>query len=119
MIPVVLLENAKDKLGRSFQESEIREQLIGKDFYGELGVPRGTQINLDRISHRITNIKEVGGNIVADLIVLDTPMGNILKSMLGEGVILTTSMRCLGKVSISEEATAVSDLNVITFDVVI
>ena len=53
---------------------------------GELGHPDGPSINLDRVSHKIESLKEDGNNFVGRAKILDTPMGNIAKNLLDEGV---------------------------------
>jgi len=68
---------------------------------GELGHPEGPTLNLDRVSHLITSLKQEGNNFVGKARLLDTPMGNIAKSLLDEGVKLGVSSRGLG--SIKEE----------------
>jgi hypothetical protein len=68
---------------------------------GELGHPDGPTINLDRVSHLITSLQKEGNNYVGKARLLDTPMGNIAKSLLDEGVKLGVSSRGLG--SIREE----------------
>lgn len=68
---------------------------------GELGHPDGPTINLDRVSHLITSLQREGNNFVGKARILDTPMGNIAKSLLDEGVKLGVSSRGLG--SIREE----------------
>tara|TARA_S200000501_G_C20856080_1_gene757812 strand:+ start:935 stop:1582 length:648 start_codon:yes stop_codon:yes gene_type:complete len=68
---------------------------------GELGHPDGPTINLDRVSHLITSLKQEGNNFVGKARILDTPMGNIAKNLLDEGVKLGVSSRGLG--SIKEE----------------
>jgi len=68
---------------------------------GELGHPDGPTINLDRVSHLITSLTKEGNNYVGKARLLDTPMGNIAKSLLDEGVKLGVSSRGLG--SIREE----------------
>jgi hypothetical protein len=63
---------------------------------GELGHPDGPTVNLDRVSHMITNLTKEGTNFVGKAKILDTPMGNIAKSLLGEGVTLGVSSRGIG-----------------------
>jgi hypothetical protein len=63
---------------------------------GELGHPDGPTVNLDRVSHMITSLKCEGTNFVGKAKILDTPMGNIAKSLLGEGVKLGVSSRGIG-----------------------
>ena len=63
---------------------------------GELGHPDGPTVNLDRVSHMITSLRREGTNFVGKAKILDTPMGNIAKSLLGEGVTLGVSSRGIG-----------------------
>ena len=63
---------------------------------GELGHPDGPTVNLDRVSHMITSLTQEGNNFVGKAKLLDTPMGNIAKSLLGEGVKLGVSSRGVG-----------------------
>ena len=63
---------------------------------GELGHPDGPTVNLDRVSHMITSLRCEGNNFIGRAKILDTPMGNIAKSLLGEGVTLGVSSRGIG-----------------------
>ena len=63
---------------------------------GELGHPEGPTVNLDRVSHKITSLKQEGNNFVGKAQLLDTPMGKIAKSLIGEGVTLGVSSRGVG-----------------------
>ena len=63
---------------------------------GELGHPDGPTVNLDRASHMITSLKSEGNNFIGKAKILDTPMGNIAKSLLDEGVKLGVSSRGIG-----------------------
>jgi len=63
---------------------------------GELGHPDGPTVNLDRVSHKITELRQEGNNFVGKAQLLDTPMGKIAKSLIGEGVTLGVSSRGVG-----------------------
>jgi hypothetical protein len=63
---------------------------------GELGHPEGPSVNLDRASHMITSLQAEGNNFMGKAKILDTPMGNIAKSLLDEGVKLGVSSRGVG-----------------------
>ena len=63
---------------------------------GELGHPDGPTVNLDRVSHKITSLRQEGNNFIGKAQILSTPMGNIAKSLLGEGVKLGVSSRGVG-----------------------
>jgi hypothetical protein len=66
--------------------------------YGELGHPDGPTINLDRVSHMFTVLRQEGSNIVGKAKVMDTPMGKIVKNLIDEGASLGISSRGLGSV---------------------
>jgi hypothetical protein len=63
---------------------------------GELGHPNGPTVNLDRVSHMITSLKEDGPNFMGKAKILDTPMGKIASSLISEGVKLGVSSRGIG-----------------------
>jgi len=70
---------------------------------GELGHPDGPTVNLDRVSHKIISLKESGSNFIGKAKILDTPMGNIAKSLIAEGVKLGVSSRGMGSLSQTKE----------------
>lgn len=76
---------------------------------GELGHPDGPSINLDRVSHKIVNLTQEGNNFVGRAKLLDTPMGNIAKSLLDEGVKLGVSSRGMGSIRKEEGMAIVED----------
>ncbi len=74
----------------------VKESIDKKRAMGELGHPDGPTINLDRVSHMITSLREDGSNYVGKAKILDTPMGNIVKNLIDEGASLGVSSRGLG-----------------------
>jgi|TARA_R100001530_G_C4319147_1_gene155220 hypothetical protein len=70
---------------------------------GELGHPEGPTVNLDRVSHKIVSLKESGANFIGKAKILSTPMGNIAKSLIGEGVKLGVSSRGIGSLKATRE----------------
>ena len=85
------------------------EYVKTKRALGELGHPDGPTINLDRVSHRITNLRAEGHNFIGKAQILDTPMGQIAKSLLGEGVQLGVSSRGMGSIDKREDMAIVRD----------
>ena len=80
------------------------ESFVGKGrALGELGHPEGPTVNLDRVSHKITSLVKEGNNFRGKAKLLETPMGKIAKSLLGEGVMLGVSSRGVG--SLKEDHT--------------
>tara|TARA_Y100001937_G_scaffold7855_1_gene9891 strand:+ start:1118 stop:1768 length:651 start_codon:yes stop_codon:yes gene_type:complete len=63
---------------------------------GELGHPEGPTVNLDRVSHKITSLRQEGNNFIGKAQLLETPMGKIAKSLINEGVTLGVSSRGVG-----------------------
>ena len=63
---------------------------------GELGHPEGPTVNLDHVSHKIVSLTQEGNNFKGKAQLLDTPMGKIAKSLIGEGVTLGVSSRGVG-----------------------
>jgi hypothetical protein len=70
---------------------------------GELGHPDGPTVNLDRVSHKITELKQDGNNFIGKAQILSTPMGKIAQSLLGEGVKLGVSSRGVGSLQTTSE----------------
>ena len=70
---------------------------------GELGHPDGPTVNLDRVSHKITSLRQEGKNFIGKAQLLETPMGKIAKSLITEGVTLGVSSRGVG--SLKEDHT--------------
>tara|TARA_B100001939_G_scaffold54509_1_gene43664 strand:- start:790 stop:1434 length:645 start_codon:yes stop_codon:yes gene_type:complete len=114
---VFLQSEVRNRNGRiypfSVLEKEVgryNEEYVTKGrALGELGHPDGPTVNLDRVSHRITSLKAEGNNFVGKARILDTPMGNIAKSLLGEGVKLGVSSRGMGSIDKREDANYVMD----------
>lgn len=114
---VFLQSEIKNRNGRiypfSVLEKEVKrynEEYVSKGrALGELGHPDGPTVNLDRVSHRITSLKSEGTNFMGKARILDTPMGNIAKSLLGEGVKLGVSSRGMGSIDRQESASYVMD----------
>ena len=70
---------------------------------GELGHPDGPTVNLDRVSHKIVSLTAEGTNFKGKAQLLETPMGKIAKSLIGEGVCLGVSSRGVGSLKMTNE----------------
>jgi len=94
----------------------IEERIkTGFSVLGEADHPDDLQVNLDRVSHMITEIYMDGPNGIGKLKILPTPMGNIVKTLLESGVKLGVSSRGSGNVADNGE---VKDFEVVTVDIV-
>lgn len=78
----------------------IEERIKTRRSVGELNHPdTGVKINLDRVSHLITDLHWDGNNVLGEAVITNTPMGNIVKGLLDAGVKLGVSSRGLGNVT--------------------
>jgi len=94
----------KNRNGRIYESrilaNEVKrynENFISKNrAMGELGHPDGPTVNLDRVSHKITSLKQEGSNFIGKAKILETPMGRIAGALLNDGVTLGVSSRGMG-----------------------
>jgi hypothetical protein len=86
--PKAILERAVNKY--------VTEQVSKGRAVGELNHPDSPTINLDKVSHRITELSWDGNNVVGKATILDTPMGQIVKGLMEGGVQLGVSSRGMG-----------------------
>ena len=86
--PKNIMENAVEKY--------VNEQVSQKRSVGELNHPSNPTVNLDKVSHLITELKWEGNDVVGKAQILDTPMGKIVKGLLEGGVQLGVSTRGMG-----------------------
>ena len=114
---VFLQSDLKNRNGRMYPfqvlEKEVsrynEEYIKTSRALGELGHPDGPTVNLDRVSHRITSLTAEGTNFIGRAQILDTPMGKIASSLLGEGVKLGVSSRGMGSIDRREDCNVVMD----------
>ena len=105
-----------NEIGRAVKT--LSEQIEGGySVLGEVDHPEGLNINLDRVSHMISETWMEGDNGYGKLKILPTPMGQLVKTMLENGVKLGVSSRGSGNVS-EDGSGNVSDFEIITVDVV-
>jgi hypothetical protein len=115
--------DVKNQNGRVYPRTEIERAVEsvrgrlrkGETVLGELDHPEELQINLDRVSHIITDMHCEGSNGIGKLKIIDTPMGNIARSLLKAGAKLGVSSRGSGNVN---ESGKVSEFDIVTVDIV-
>ena len=115
--------DVKNQNGRIYPKHEISKAVEsvrtrlskGETVMGELDHPEELQINLDRVSHIITDMHTDDSNGLGKLKIIETPMGNIAKALLKAGAKLGVSSRGSGKVN---ESGIVSDFDIVTVDIV-
>jgi hypothetical protein len=99
--PKNVLEGAVDRY--------VKEYVSKGRAVGELNHPEGPAINLDKVSHRITELRWDKNDVYGKALILNTPMGNIAKGLLEGGCQLGVSSRGMGSVSQNEGASRVND----------
>ena len=110
--PSAILEKEMKRYDDSFIKT--------KRALGELGHPNGPQINGDRVSHLITEMKRDGSNFIGKAKILGTPMGEIVKTFIDEGVKVGVSTRGLGSVKAAKNGImeVQDDFHLATVDIV-
>tara|TARA_R100000008_G_C3583469_1_gene170345 strand:+ start:2100 stop:2702 length:603 start_codon:yes stop_codon:yes gene_type:complete len=118
--------DAKNGNGRVYprqvlmREVENYQKLVKeKRALGELDHPEDSVINLKNASHIVTDVWWQGNDVMGKVQVLDTPSGQVLKSLAEAGVNLGISSRGMGSVHESNGSTIVEDdFQLICFDFV-
>ena len=103
---VIMQGDIKNRNGRVYPASTLMKEMAryNKNYvearraYGELGHPAGPTINLDRVSHMFTELKQDGSNVIGRAKIMETPMGKIVKSLIDEGANLGISSRGMGSI---------------------
>ena len=101
---VFMQSEIKNRNGRMYPEQVLakevkrynKEYVNQKRAFGELGHPDGPTVNLERVSHMITKLKQDGQNFIGEAKVMDTPYGKIVKNLIDEGAKLGVSSRGMG-----------------------
>lgn len=121
---IVIQAEIRNQNGRIYPLSEIRSAVTdindkiskGYSICGEIDHPTELSINLDRISHNITKMWMDGTNGCGKLRILNTPSGNIARSLIEDGIKLGCSSRGSGSVGYDN---IVSDFEIVTIDLVL
>ena len=101
---IFMQANKKNRNGRVYPTEILQKEakryttefIKKKRAFGELGHPDGPTVNLERVSHMIEELEEVGQNFMGRAKVLDTPYGKIVKNLIDEGAQLGVSSRGMG-----------------------
>ena len=107
----------KNRNGRVYPKSVLMNEVKnynnnfvnGKRAFGELGHPEGPTVNLERVSHIITDLYENNNDVIGKAKIMDTPMGKIVKNLLDEGAQLGVSSRGMGSLEEKGGEKVVSD----------
>jgi hypothetical protein len=101
---VFMQSDQKNKNGRIYEkkvmesavDKYVTEQVKTGRAVGELNHPEGPTVNLDKVSHKITDLHWQGKDVVGKASILKTPMGKIVEGLLDGGVKLGVSSRGMG-----------------------
>ena len=101
---IFMQANKKNRNGRVYPTEILQKEakryttefIKKKRAFGELGHPDGPTVNLERVSHMIEELEEVGQNFMGRAKILDTPYGKIVKNLIDEGAQLGVSSRGMG-----------------------
>ena len=101
---VFLQSDIKNRNGRVYPKQIMMKEVnrYQKEFvdkkraFGELGHPDGPTVNLERVSHMITNLQQDGSNFIGEAKIMNTPYGKIVKGLIDEGAQLGVSSRGMG-----------------------
>ena len=101
---IFMQADVKNRNGRVYPmevlEKEVNrynKKFINEDrAFGELGHPDGPTVNLERVSHMVTELYPDGKNFIGEAKILKTPMGEIVKNVMDEGAKLGVSSRGMG-----------------------
>ena len=85
---------------------------------GELNHPQSPEINLERACHMVTELTQDGNIFTGKSKILSTPVGQVVRSLIMDGVKLGVSSRALGRVDSDGKVNRVSDFRLVAIDVV-
>ena len=114
---IFLQADIKNRNGRVYP-MEVLEKEVGrynkkfineKRAYGEIGHPDGPTVNLERVSHMVTELYPDGKNFIGEAKIMGTPMGEIVKNIMDEGGKLGVSSRGMGSLDQKNGANYVRD----------
>ena len=114
---IFLQADIKNRNGRIYPMEVLEKEVTryNKKFinekraYGELGHPEGPTVNLERVSHMVTELYPDGKNFIGEAKIMETPMGKIVKSLMNEGGKLGVSSRGMGSLDQKNGANYVRD----------
>ena len=123
---VIQAADTKNGNGRIYPQNILEremknyQKIIGENrALGELDHPEDSVVNLRNVSHMVTDCWWDGNKVMGKVKALDTPAGNILKSLAQSGVSLGISSRGMGSVTENQDGTIVEDdFQLICFDIV-
>ena len=123
--PYMMADKANQN-GRVYQLDEMTKE-VGRYMtdmvkprraIGEMNHPQSTEVNPVNACHLVTELKQNGNYFMGKSLILDTPMGQLLKSLVKDKIQMGISTRGLGNLSESSDGKTVSNFHLICLDVV-
>lgn len=123
--PYMMAEKANQN-GRVYQLDEMTKE-VGRYMtdmvktrraIGEMNHPQSTEVNPVNACHLVTELKQNGNYFMGKSLILDTPMGQLLKSLVKDKIQMGISTRGLGNLAESSNGKTVSNFHLICLDVV-
>jgi hypothetical protein len=107
---IFMQSDVKNRNGRIYPGAVLEREMLRYDekyiktsrALGELNHPEGPQVNPDRASHLITEMRRDGNNFYGKARVLGTPVGKIVQTFIDEGVKVGVSTRGMGSVKLNK-----------------
>lgn len=121
-----MLANERNQNGRIYQLDEMTKE-VGRYMndmvktrraIGEMNHPQSTEVNPVNACHLVTELRQNGNYFMGKSLILDTPMGQLLKSLVRDKIQMGISTRGLGNLSESASGKTVSNFHLICLDVV-
>lgn len=121
-----MLANQKNQNGRIYQLDEMvseverytNSMIKSRRAIGEMNHPQSTEVNPVNACHLVTELKQNGNYFVGKSLILDTPMGQLMKSLIKDNIQMGISTRGLGNLTESTDGKKVSNFHLICLDVV-
>jgi hypothetical protein len=85
---------------------------------GEMNHPQSTEVNPVNACHLVTELRQNGNYFMGKSLILDTPMGQLLKSLVKDKIQMGISTRGLGNLAEAADGKRVSNFHLICLDVV-
>jgi hypothetical protein len=123
--PYMMADKANQN-GRVYQLDEMTKE-VGRYMtdmvktrraIGEMNHPQSTEVNPVNACHLVTELKQNGNYFMGKSLILDTPMGQLLKSLVKDKIQMGISTRGLGNLAESSNGKTVSNFHLICLDVV-
>ena len=121
-----MLFGEKNQNGRVYQGDEMikevdrytSEMIKTRRAIGEMNHPQSTEVNPVNACHLVTELRQSGNYFLGKSLILDTPMGQLLKSLVKDKIQMGISTRGLGNLTESSSGKQVSNFHLICLDVV-